>query len=88
MVIRRCLVLVLLSSGSSFVLMPKNATGRVAGDLTLLKRYAYRWDMPEESTLNLTLTLTLALALARSNPAPCRLQPSPSSLVPTPSPFP
>ena len=39
----------LLSFGSAFVLMPKNATGRVAGDLTLLTRYAYRWDMPEES---------------------------------------
>ena len=88
MVIFRCFLPMLLSFGSAFVLMPKNATGRVAGDLTLLKRYAYRWDMPEESTLNLTLTLTLALALARSNPAPCRLQPSPSSLIPTPSPFP
>ena len=37
----------LLSFGSAFVLMPKNATGRVAGDLTLLNRHAYRWDMPE-----------------------------------------
>ena len=88
MVVRGCLVLMILSPGSAFVLMPKNATARVAGDLTQLSRYAYRWDMPEESTLNLTLTLTLALALARSNPAPCRLQPSPSSLIPTPSPFP
>ena len=79
MVIRRCLVLVLLSPGSAFVLMPKNATGRVAGDLTLLKRYAYRWDMPEVSTL--TLAPALALALAQSNPAPCRPQPSPSSLA-------
>ena len=47
MVVRGCLLLLLLSSGSAFVLMPKNATGRVAGDLTLLYRYAYRWDMPE-----------------------------------------
>ena len=70
MVIFRCFLPMLLSFGSAFVLMPKNATGRVAGDLTLLKRYAYRWDMPEESTL--------ALAHALS-PSPCRLQSSPSS---------
>ena len=69
MVIFRCFLLMLLSFGSAFVLMPKNATGRVAGDLTLLKRYAYRWDMPEESTL--------ALAHALS-PSPCR-SPWPSS---------
>ena len=42
MVVRKCLLLMMLSSGSSFVLMPKNATGRVAGDLTLLNRHAYR----------------------------------------------
>ena len=80
MVIRRCLVLVLLSPGSAFVLMPKNATGRVAGDLTLLKRYAYRWDMPEESTL------TLAPAL---NPRPRPVEPStlsPSTLALFPRP--
>ena len=47
MVVRKCLLLMMLSPGSSFVLMPKNATGRVAGDLTLLNRHAYRWDMPE-----------------------------------------
>ena len=69
MVIFRCFLPMLLSFGSAFVLMPKNATGRVAGDLTLLKRYAYRWDMPEESTL--------ALAHALS-PSPCR-SPWPSS---------
>eukprot|EP00964_Phaeocystis_antarctica_P023878 scaffold13360_cov54-Phaeocystis_antarctica.AAC.1 len=32
--------------------MPKNATGRVAGDLTQLSRYAYRWDMPEDTESN------------------------------------
>ena len=47
MVVRGCLVLMMLGSGSTFVLMPKNATGRVAGDLTLLNHHAYRWDMPE-----------------------------------------
>ena len=47
MVVRKCPLLMMLSPGSSFVLMPKNATGRVAGDLTLLNRHAYRWDMPE-----------------------------------------
>ena len=60
---RECVTLMLLSSGSAFVLMPKNATGRVAGDLTLLSRYAYRWDMPEERS---TLTSSHALALALS----------------------
>ena len=25
----------------------QNATGRVTGNLTLLNRHAYRWDMPE-----------------------------------------
>ena len=47
MVVRGCLMLMLISPGSAFVLMPKNATGRVACDLTLLNRHAYRWDMPE-----------------------------------------
>ena len=73
MVIFRCFLPMLLSFGSAFVLMPKNATGRVAGDLTLLKRYAYRWDMPEEST-------TLRPRPCPS-PSPCRLQPSPYSVA-------
>ena len=47
MMVRKCLLLMILSPGSSFVLTPKNVTGRVAGDLTLLSRHAYRWDMPE-----------------------------------------
>ena len=81
MVVRGCLMLMLISPGSAFVLMPKNATGRVAGDLTQLSRYAYRWDMPEVSTLTLTLAPAPPLALAQSNPAPCRPQPSPSSLA-------
>ena len=42
-------MLMLISPGSAFVLMPKNATGRVAGDLNLLSRYVYRWDTPEGS---------------------------------------
>jgi len=95
MVVRGCLLLLLLSSGSAFVLMPKNATGRVAGDLTLLYRYAYRWDMPEvppPSPSAVTpshlhphprYTLALTLALALSTP-PCRPQPPPSSLASSP----
>ena len=74
MVIFRCFLPMLLSFGSAFVLMPKNATGRVAGDLTLLKRYAYRWDMPEESILALALSPS-TLALFRrphSRPLPHR----------------
>ena len=47
MVVRKCILLMMLSPGSAFVLMPKNATGRVAGDLTQLSGHAYRWDMPE-----------------------------------------
>ena len=65
MVIRECILLMMLSPGSAFVLMPKNATGRVAGDLTLLNRHAYRWDMPEAHP---TLDLALILALAQSCP--------------------
>ena len=42
----------LLSVSEAFLLMPKNSTGRVAGDLTMLKRYVYRWDMPEDSESN------------------------------------
>ena len=37
---------------STFVLMPANATGRAAGDLTLLNRYVYRWSMPVDSGSN------------------------------------
>ena len=93
MVVRGCLLLLLLSSGSAFVLMPKNATGRVAGDLTLLYRYAYRWDMPEVpppspsavTPSHLHITLTLATPSPSPSPSPFRLHPVALNPRPLPS---
>jgi hypothetical protein len=46
-------LLLLLGAGAhGFVLMPANATGRTAGDLTKLTRFAYRWTMPEDTASN------------------------------------
>ena len=36
----------------AFVLMPANVTGRVNGDLSRLTNFAFRWDTPEQSSLN------------------------------------
>jgi hypothetical protein len=55
---RRCssqlllLLLLLQQHVCAFVLMPANATGRAAGDLTLLNRYVYRWSMPVDTGSN------------------------------------
>ena len=85
MLIRECLLLMMLSPGSSFVLMPKNATGRVAGDLTQLSGHAYRWDMPEARPPLTSPSSSPSPSLALTMwPSPCVLRIVVRSVIDTP----